>query len=110
MAIRGTCRSSGPLQGRDSEFGGCPATQGALLASGVSLLRTLASRTPAHLGTLDPGTFEVQNEALAKARVWGSRRSLELQREVGPRGEEAAERLRSPQLGQDSGAGTVPIK
>lgn len=110
MAVRGTCRSSGPLQGIDSEFGGCPATQGALPASGVSLLGALACRTPVHLGTLDLDTFEVQNEALAKARVWGSRRSLELQREVRPRGKEAAARLRSPQLGQDSGAGTVPVK
>lgn len=100
----------GTSAGERQEFGGCPATHGALPASGVSLLGTLACRTPAHLGTLYLGTFEMQNEALAKAWVWGSRRSLELQREVGPRGEEAAARLRSPQLGQDSGAGTVPVK
>ena len=67
-------------------------------------------RTPSHLGTLGLGTFEVQHETLAQARVWGSGRCLELQREVGPRGEEAAARLRPSQLGQDSGAGTVPVE
>lgn len=102
MAAQGTCRSWGPLQCRDSEFRGCPATQGTRPASwGLA---------PAHLETLDLGTFEVQHETLAQAWVWGPRRCLELQREIGPGGEEAATRLRSPKLGQDSGAGTVPVE
>lgn len=48
------------------------------------LLGSLACRPPAPLGTLDLGTFEVQHETLAKARVWGPGRCLELQGEVGP--------------------------
>ena len=81
-------------------------TQGALPASGASL----TCGTSDHLGTLGLCTFEVQHETLAQARVGGSGRCLELQREVGPRGEEAAARLRPSQLGQDSGTGTVPIE
>lgn len=79
--------------------------RGALL-----LLGYLACWNPAQLGTLDLGTFEVQHETLAQARVWGSGGCLELQHEIGPRGEEAAARLRSTQLGQDSGAGTVSVE
>ena len=89
-AARGTCRSSGLLQGTDREFGGCPETQGAFPASEASL----TCGTPAHLETLGLRTFEVQHETLAQARVGGSGRCLELQRKVGPRGEEAAARLR----------------
>lgn len=48
------------------------------------LLGSLACRPPAPLGTLDLGTFEMQHETLAKARVWGPGRCLELQGEVGP--------------------------
>lgn len=81
-------------------------TQGALPALGASL----TCGTSDHLGTLGLRTFEVQHETLAQARVGGSGRCLELQREVGPRGEEAAARLRPSQLGQDSGTGTVPIE
>lgn len=113
MAAQGTCRSSGPLQRRDSEFGGCPASDSGRSSSlgDLALLPgSPACWTPAHFRTLGFGTFEVQHEPLPQAWVWGTWRCLELQREVGPRGEEAAARLRSPQLGQDSGAGTVPIE
>lgn len=96
-----------------TEFGGCPANDSGSPSSlgDLELLpRSLACRTPAHFRSLDLGTFEVQHETLPQAGVWGPWRCLELQREVGPRGEEAAARLGSPQLGQDSGAGTVPVE
>jgi hypothetical protein len=114
VAAQDTCHSLGLLQETEGEFGSYLLPQSALAA--LESLRwcplpgSLVCGTSAHLGTLSRGTFEVQYEALAQTRIWGPRRGLELQREIRPRGEEAAARLRSSQLSQDSGTGTVPVE